>query len=202
MRNKLSVISVILVGLVLIPQIASASWWNPFSWSKNPKENIDVIEPAPVQSTDKSDSNVETKPKEVRAVEKIVEKPVIQTITVQDPALQAKINALILENSNLKAEIERLRKANESLSTEPKSTVLSEFAEKCLEAKKDILDSKEQIAEIDDKYNDIYEEDMSNNPERNPVTYKKFVDTKKSIELSSLQSILSSRLSDKELYCD
>jgi len=198
-------LTVLFLVAFIVPSVAFASWWNPFSWSKDSKQTIDVIEPTPVQSTDKNDSKIETKPKEVKetkVVEKIVEKPVIQTITVQDPALQAKINALILENTNLKAEIERLKKANKSLSAEPESTVLSQFTEKCLEAKKDILDSKEQIAEIDDKYNDIYEEYMSKYPERNPERYKQVVDTNKAKELSSLRAILSGGLADKELYCD
>lgn len=202
MKNKIHIVSVFLLAIILIPQVTFASWWNPFSWSKNSKENINVIEPTSVLSTDKSDSKIETKPKETKVIEKVVAKPVIQTITVQDPALQARINALILENSNLKAEIERLKKANESLNAEPKSTVLSQFNTKCLEAKKDILDSKEEIEKVDDKYNQIYEENMSKNPERNPDTYKKVVDAKKSKELSSLRSILSGALADKELYCD
>lgn len=32
MKNKLKIVSVLLVALILIPQIASASWWNPFTW--------------------------------------------------------------------------------------------------------------------------------------------------------------------------
>ncbi len=198
-------LAVLFLIAFIVPSVASASWWNPFGWSKNSKENINVIEPTLVKQTEKSDSKVETKPKEVKetkVIERIVEKPVIQKITVQDPTLQAKIDSLILENSNLKAEIERLKKANESLSAEPKSTVLSKFASKCLNVKEDILDYKEQIEEIDDKYNNIYEEDMNRNPKRNPDTYRKVVDGRKQKELSSLKSILSGALADKELYCD
>lgn len=32
MKNKLKVVSALLVAIILIPQIASASWWNPFTW--------------------------------------------------------------------------------------------------------------------------------------------------------------------------
>ncbi len=198
-------ISIALLALFIVPTVAFASWWNPFSWSKNSKENINITEPTLIKQADNSDSNIETKPKdakESKVIERIIEKPVIQKITVQDPALQAKIDSLILENSNLKAEIERLKRANESLSSEPKSTVLSEFTKKCLEAKKEILDYKEEIREVDDKYNQIYEEDMSNNPQRNPVTYKKLIDAKKLKEKASLQSKLNNALSDKQLYCD
>ena len=32
MKNKLNIVTVILVAFILIPQVAFASWWNPFSW--------------------------------------------------------------------------------------------------------------------------------------------------------------------------
>lgn len=34
MKNKIKIVSIILVSIVLIPQIALASWWNPVSWFK------------------------------------------------------------------------------------------------------------------------------------------------------------------------
>jgi len=46
MKNKLSIVSVILVAFVLIPQIAFASWWNPFTWFK---KNTKPIEQPTVQ---------------------------------------------------------------------------------------------------------------------------------------------------------
>ena len=49
MKNKLNIVSVILVAIILIPQITFASWWNPFSWSIFHKKEV----PAPqVQVTD------------------------------------------------------------------------------------------------------------------------------------------------------
>lgn len=114
-------ITVLFLTTLIIPSITFASWWNPLSWSKNPKQNIDVVEPNSVQSIDESVSIPEIKPKEVikpKVVEKIVEKPIVKTITVQDPALQAQINSLITENTSLKAEVDKLMKANNSLNNE------------------------------------------------------------------------------------
>lgn len=33
MKNKIKIVSVLLVLTIIIPQIALASWWNPFSWN-------------------------------------------------------------------------------------------------------------------------------------------------------------------------
>lgn len=50
MKNKLNIILGILVAFILIPQIALASWWNPFSWgwkklfTPPAKQQIEIIE--------------------------------------------------------------------------------------------------------------------------------------------------------------
>ncbi|MEK7113442.1 MAG: hypothetical protein AAB873_01300 [Patescibacteria group bacterium] len=42
MKNKLNIILSILVAFILIPQIALASWWNPFTWfNKNTKPAVE-----------------------------------------------------------------------------------------------------------------------------------------------------------------
>ena len=33
MKNKINIISVLIITIVLVPQITFASWWNPLSWN-------------------------------------------------------------------------------------------------------------------------------------------------------------------------
>lgn len=112
--------------MFVVPSIASASWWNPISWfSKNePKETGVLIEetlPSPVilaPTEITKELEVPQATQDTKVIERIVEKPVIQTIKVQDPALQAQINSLVSENTSLKNQIDKLTKANNSLSND------------------------------------------------------------------------------------
>jgi len=40
MKNKLNIVSVLIISVILIPQIALASWWNPLTWKIFNKKNI------------------------------------------------------------------------------------------------------------------------------------------------------------------
>lgn len=105
----------------IVPSVASASWWNPLSWRKNYTQTTEIIEPAPIQSNGKTISIPKASPKQVvesKVIEKIVEKPIIQTITVQDPALQKQINDLTTDNALLKSKIEELTQKIENKDNE------------------------------------------------------------------------------------
>ncbi len=95
--------------LLIIPSIATASWWNPFSWKE--KAELSTIQILPENSDNskvllESTEQEESKPQ----VSKIVEK----VITVDNPVLQKQINDLVAENVALKQEIQALNvKINE-----------------------------------------------------------------------------------------
>lgn len=50
MKNKIKTVSVILALVILIPNIALASWWNPFSWNIFHKK--EVITPIQIENTE------------------------------------------------------------------------------------------------------------------------------------------------------
>lgn len=139
------------LAVFIIPSFVSAAWWNPLSWSKN--KNAEVVEPVKTKSRAATEpSEKSTKP---AIVEKIVEKPIIQTqtITVQDPALQAQVNSLIAENTSLKAEVEKLLKANKSLNQEltaceDKPTPIQNKCEEAKDVKEEIQERLLEISEI------------------------------------------------------
>jgi hypothetical protein len=93
MKNKLNVIFVILVAFVLVPQIALASWWNPFSWfKKNPQpveQPIAQIQPTNIPVV--VDTKITTP--RVNDVEKITTKKV--NIPVVSPIVNTPIQAVI-----------------------------------------------------------------------------------------------------------
>ena len=91
---KKSLLILLLIAFIF-PSVTLASWWNPFSWfakSENNAQNIETSAPGPIVP-------------EVAPDAKIKEKPIIQTVTVQDPALQKQTNDLIDENARLKIKI-------------------------------------------------------------------------------------------------
>ena len=110
MKNQIEKILIIVVVIVLVPQIALASFWNPFSWFKNSNQTIEVVEPTKPVSTDK---NIETIPKKITEpknteTEKPVVKVVEKIVTVPDSTLQERIRVLELENQQLKLQLEKL----------------------------------------------------------------------------------------------
>ncbi len=56
MKNKINIVFIFLLGIILIPQIALAAWWNPFSWkifnrTSTPVTNITISNNTEVQSS-------------------------------------------------------------------------------------------------------------------------------------------------------
>lgn len=90
MNKKLNIVLVsLLVAIILIPQMAFASWWNPFSWKVfNKKVEISSIAPAtttqtintfveqPINSSDVSTTNVvnEVKSEDISKLKKEIKK--------------------------------------------------------------------------------------------------------------------------------
>jgi hypothetical protein len=97
MKNKILVLG--LIGVMALPQVASAAWWNPLTWKKV-TPNIEYGVKTPVTES------TETEPQVIeKIVEKPVEKIVEKVIKVNNPELQAKIDALIKENSDLQFQL-------------------------------------------------------------------------------------------------
>lgn len=205
MKTILKLLILSMASFIITPQMALAAWWNPFSWFSQQESVVEiktiVTSPLEKEGASNTESDKETQLTE-KVVEKIIEKPIIQTITVQDPALQAKINTLILENSNLKIEIEKLKRLNESLTSKSEPSTISKFVAKCLEVKDIYMNSREQLERINSKFNDLYENGLRENPGRDPVIWKKVIEKEKVVEMQSLKQKISQATEDKNLYCD
>ena len=155
MKNKTKIVYIVLTSVIIIPQIALASWWNPTSWfNKKIDEtpNIQTLEKqvAPVSETTIQIKNPQIN-KEEKVKERVIEKPVIKTITVQDPALQAQINLLITENTSLKAQVDKLMQANKSLNDNLSSCEdkpVSSVPNDCEKAKELVTTITEKLTEI------------------------------------------------------
>ncbi len=114
-------ILILLITAFIIPSVVSASWWNPFNWFskgtvETPTTDISVVETVPDA----------TAPVPVTPTPKPTVPQVVQTITVQDPALQKQINELIAENAALKAQISNLTEQLSQIKKTPVSVVVSE----------------------------------------------------------------------------
>lgn len=84
----------IILGIILIPTVVSAAWYNPFSWFKKTPTVIETT----IQTT--PEAPVKT-PEAIPAP-----KPIItNTITVADPKLQAQINTLLKQNADLQTQL-------------------------------------------------------------------------------------------------
>jgi len=84
----------IILGILVIPAVTFASWYNPLSWFK--KASISV--PASVETP--AEVPV-TAPQPIPSP-----KPIItNTITVENPKLQAQINTLIQQNTDLQSQL-------------------------------------------------------------------------------------------------
>jgi|SRR3989344_2488878 len=161
MKTK-TLVSVFLVA-ILIPQVALAAWWNPFSWFS--KLNVEQEKPELLQrlvelekqvnSQDVASSTIQESPKlEVK------EKIITQTITVDNPELQKKINALITENITLQAKINSQSSLVEQLNscradlTEMKGATKVNTADSAVEEKirERLLEIDEQILAKIDRY--------------------------------------------------
>ena len=96
-----------LLLVVLIPQVAFAAWWNPLSWvkkSSTEQEKAELLERLTELEQKVDSQKVETntdKPPHSGVKEKVV----TQTIVVNNPELQQRINTLIAENIALQNKI-------------------------------------------------------------------------------------------------
>ncbi len=107
MKNKILIL--ILIVTIVTPQVASAAWWNPFSWLGS-RENFSKIEPQTTtteegtKNSPKIDEFINIQEEKNKIQEKIIEK----IITVDNPELQKKINTLIQENTTLQSKVASL----------------------------------------------------------------------------------------------
>ena len=106
MKNKLNIITVILVIFVLIPQIAFASWWNPFSWKIFNRSSEVKIEKPITPPVDSINTSIQTKEES--------EKIKLETELEQAKAETAKAKAEA-QKAQREAEIARKKLAEENL---------------------------------------------------------------------------------------
>lgn len=87
------------ITILIIPFIALASWWNPFSWFNN-DEDLNLVNSQPTTTKEETDTSVKSQTEQI-IQEKIIEK----TITVDNPELQKQIDALLQENIALQSKV-------------------------------------------------------------------------------------------------
>lgn len=185
---------VLVVAIVLLPQMALASFWNPLTWFKDSKPTVNVVEQAPI--SDKTFPLPKDATKQIaepKIIEKAIEKPVIKTITVQDPALQVRIDSLVTDNASLKAEVEKLLQANKSLNKELLTCEDQPVSkDNCEEANDLVSMVKDKILEIDA---------ICKEKKANTAPGKTFF-CAEGQSISGLQTKLRSAQIDVQLYCD
>jgi len=96
-------------SVIFMPSLASAAWWNPFSWGKTEtytRQQASVQTVAETENPTPTAVSTTTTIIQEKIVEKPVEKVVTKTITVSDPLLQKQIDSLIAENNGLKKKLE------------------------------------------------------------------------------------------------
>lgn len=94
---KKTLLYIAVLGVIVIPSVTFAAWYNPFSWFAKTPTTVIVPIQSPIQV---ATSTPEALP---------VPKPVItNTITVEDPKLQSQINTLIQQNSTLQTQLASL----------------------------------------------------------------------------------------------
>lgn len=123
-----SFITTTLVVSFLFPILASAAWWNPFSWGKEP---VPVVQDSPTRDMSQIEKPVDKQ--QLILKEKPEKIEVIKTITVTDPALQKQINDLIAQNTKLVSQV----------------TALQEYVEELEDDKKDAEDDLDEL--LDEK---------------------------------------------------
>ena len=111
----------ILVLFFLIPSVALASWWNPFSWFQRMPQteqegNPQINEPPNTNNqTDTTDNNTAEENNQPAVQEKI--------ITVDNPELQKRINELESENSELRQQVNSESKQLSEMSVQYNNSV-------------------------------------------------------------------------------
>ena len=140
----------LIVIIAILPQVASASWWNPLTWFQQEKveyKNTESIQPNVVNEVESPATTTSAKEPEVvektviKEVKVPVEKVVEKTVTIQD-------QNVVNENTDLKAKIKDLEsKYNQcSASLAKLQSTISQT-----EAQKKVIEEK--IKEIE---NEIY----------------------------------------------
>lgn len=106
---SLFVIPIILITLISTPQVAFASWWNPFTWFKKEIKVEQVIPPAPQAPLFKQE-NTEPKKEEPKIVQKskpavskkLISEKIVPTET--SPVVVPPTPVVILQKENYKLE--------------------------------------------------------------------------------------------------
>lgn len=104
------IIVIAIFAVILIPNLASARWYNPLDWfqkteNQNPslEQKINDLE-VKINSQENTEVKIEPKP-EIQEIPTQKEKIQTQIIEVDNSELQLKINLLQKENSDLKTQI-------------------------------------------------------------------------------------------------
>jgi len=96
--KKFIIVSLLLCSLLFVPVVTFASWWNPMTWFEKPQDmqGSQIKQESPAESPSKTEED--TQPI-------IQEKIVTETITIDNPELQKRIDELIVENTTLKQQV-------------------------------------------------------------------------------------------------
>jgi len=142
----------IFIFSLMVPQIASAVWWNPFSWFEPKSEEVKVVEIDQLENESLADDNIFPEPV---TSDEVVEKAIERVVTIDNPELKAQVNELIAENASLKKQVATLteqiiilsRQQQKELEKEPVKTYTSEVNPLVdrLEAIKKIVEDLEEF---------------------------------------------------------
>jgi hypothetical protein len=206
---------VLILVLFTVPSIALASWWNPGSWFR--KDYVETTKITPLTAnTSNSRSSVPTstipivQPVATKVIydTKIIEKPVIKTVTVQDPVLQKQINDLIADNLLLKQKMEELIKKIENKEKELeqlKSVPVFSKVEECEKAQAIIDAFTEKYSEVTAREKKATEEIIKKAGESHGAITQADVDVVKNkykAEKSALAKEVPLARSKQKLYCE
>lgn len=98
----------IMLVAILLPQVAFAAWWNPFSWFKEQDletEKAELLQRLAELEAKVNSQDTETDATSSPAVSDSSTKVITQTTKVDSPELQTKIDFLLKENVSLRAQI-------------------------------------------------------------------------------------------------
>ncbi|OGI65873.1 hypothetical protein A3A95_00620 [Candidatus Nomurabacteria bacterium RIFCSPLOWO2_01_FULL_39_18] len=195
----------------IVPSIALASWYNPFSWfrkSANETQKIEVPVPETTSNPVLPIKTISTPKSEEHKIiydTKTAEKPVTQTITVQDPTLQRRIQQLELENQQLKLQIEKLNNLQQLVQTQ-KEEIESLKSVPVFSKDKECEEAKEFINSIGERVTDLRERQAKEIADymKNEIKLQKDIDAIKNkyrVEGSQIDREIKSAKNKIELYC-
>lgn len=141
--------------ILIVPQIATAAWWSPASWFK--QKPVDTEEIKVDTKNSKPDiaviSDMQTPVKE-----KIVEK----VITVSDPKLQAQINDLVRENTELKNTLNKQSSIVQALNQCKADLTNSKTANSNVVISAEYQNKKDKWAQLDNELTDLVNSAIDN----------------------------------------